>query len=77
MGIVVVAQLTSAMNREISAGFLRGLEIDRDPPPPILYFNHCGTRGAGRFRPLVGGVFLQVKHVQGERYTAGCELHEI
>ena len=34
------AQLTSTMHREISAGSLRGSEIDRDPPPPILYFNH-------------------------------------
>ena len=34
------AQLTSTMQREISAGSLRGPEIDRDPPSPILYFNH-------------------------------------
>ena len=34
------AQLTSTMHREISPGSLRGPEIDRHPPPPILYFNH-------------------------------------
>ena len=34
------AQLTSTMHREISAGSLRGPEIDKDPPPTILYFNH-------------------------------------
>ena len=33
------AQLTSTMHRDIPAGSVRGAEIDRDPPPPILYFN--------------------------------------
>ena len=28
------------MHREMSAGSLRGPEIDKDPPLPILYFNH-------------------------------------
>ena len=29
------------MHREISTGSLGGPEIDRDPPPPTLCFNHC------------------------------------
>ena len=54
------------MHREISAGSLRGSEIDRDPPPPILYFNHWlgdlkfrGSENTALHRVTGGSMLIQ------------------
>ena len=51
------------MHREISAGSLGDPEIDRDPPPPILNFNHWeeGRHGLGRLRDPVEVVAIIVE----------------